>query len=245
MLIEKKSGRSRNEDRSLAIILAGCAGILNALALGAFGLFPSNMTGNATQLTTEIVQWDKIQMLVLILILVCFLLGAFTARVCISLAQKLRIRTIYAHILLVEGLVLIFPVLLSHWISFSWDKTWFLSLLSYLMGVHNSTSTQLSRGKVRTTHITGTLTDIGIALASLLLQPILQQSIEQTNAAKFLLSIHFTAIFSFLAGGALGIMAFDILSMKAFAVAGSILILVAGYCIMSTVRKKRRYLSLI
>lgn len=243
MLIEKKSGRSRSEDLSLAIILAGSAGILNALALGAFGLFPSNMTGNATQLTTELFQWDKLQMLVLILILICFFSGAFTARVFISLAHKLRIRTIYAHIILIEGTALILPVLISDWISLSWDKTWFLSLLSYLMGVHNSTSTQLSKGRVRTTHITGTLTDIGIALASLLLQPILQQSLEQMKAARYLLSLHFTAIFSFLTGGALGIMAFELFSMKAFAFAGSILILAAAYCIICTLRKRRRYLS--
>lgn len=72
MLIEKKSGRTGREDRQLAVVLAGCAGILNVLALGAFGLFPSNMTGNATQLSAEVLDWDKLQMTQLLLLLFYF-----------------------------------------------------------------------------------------------------------------------------------------------------------------------------
>lgn len=88
MLIDKKSGRTGNEDRQLAVALAGCAGMLNVLALGAFGLFPSNMTGNATQLSQELLQWDKLEMIPLILLLTCFLSGAFTSRVAVSFAKN-------------------------------------------------------------------------------------------------------------------------------------------------------------
>ncbi|CCF11743.1 hypothetical protein PANA5342_pPANA10010 (plasmid) [Pantoea ananatis LMG 5342] len=39
MLIKKKKIRSHTEDRYLALALATTAGILNAMALGAFGFF--------------------------------------------------------------------------------------------------------------------------------------------------------------------------------------------------------------
>lgn len=40
MLIKRKGGRTHTEDRHLALLLATTAGILNAMALGAFGFFP-------------------------------------------------------------------------------------------------------------------------------------------------------------------------------------------------------------
>ena len=44
MLIKMKRERSHKEDRYLAVWLATAAGLLNAMALGAFGFFPSHMS---------------------------------------------------------------------------------------------------------------------------------------------------------------------------------------------------------
>ncbi|HGG8829079.1 TPA: DUF1275 family protein, partial [Enterobacter kobei] len=53
MLIKLKKERTHQEDRRLALWLATSAGLLNAIALGAFGFFPSHMTGNTSQLSSE------------------------------------------------------------------------------------------------------------------------------------------------------------------------------------------------
>jgi len=58
VLIKKKKVRSHTEDRLLALVLATTAGILNAMALGAFGFFPSHMTGNTSQISTEVTTSD-------------------------------------------------------------------------------------------------------------------------------------------------------------------------------------------
>lgn len=227
MLIDKKSGRTGNEDRQLAVALAGCAGMLNILALAAFGLFPSNMTGNATQLSQELLQWDKLEMIPLILLLSCFLFGAFISRFAVSLAKKVNLRTIYAHILLSEGILLIAPVLFSFWQQSSLQQGYYLYGLSFLLGVHNATSTQLSQGKVRTTHITGTLTDAGIVIANLLLHPIMRHPPAQLKQFRYLLSVYFTSLISFFIGGLLGILSYEWLGIKAFMLAGSILLSVS------------------
>lgn len=242
MLIEKKSGRSCREDRRLAIALAGSAGILNVLALGAFGLFPSNMTGNATQLSTEVLEWDKSQMLRLLLLILSFICGAFTSRLLVSVGKKYQVRTIYAHILLAEGLVLTLPVVISLWVPFHPDKNLMVNALGFLLGLHNATSTQLSQGKVRTTHITGTLTDAGITLANLLLQPVLRHSREEFRRYRYLLSIHLTAICSFFAGGVIGILSFNLFSMLAFSISGIMLILVSVTTLWRAARYQRRSL---
>ncbi len=227
MLIDKKSGRTGTEDRLLALALAGCAGMLNVLALGAFGLFPSNMTGNATQLSQELLQWDKLEMVPLILLLTCFLTGAFTSRLAVALAKKINLRTIYAHILLIEGLLLVLPIIYSFWYPNSIQHGYYLFGLSFLLGVHNATSTQLSQGKVRTTHITGTLTDAGIVIANLLLHPIMRHPPAQLKQFYYLLSVYFTSLVSFFIGGLLGILGYEWLGMKAFILAGLILVTVS------------------
>jgi len=239
MLIDKKSGRTGNEDRQLAVALAGCAGMLNVLALGAFGLFPSNMTGNATQLSQELLQWDKLEMIPLILLLTCFLAGAFTSRVAVSFAKKLNIRTIYAHILLIEGILLIAPVVVGFWYPQDLQHGYYLFGLSFLLGAHNATSTQLSQGKVRTTHVTGTLTDAGIVLANLLLHPIMRHPPAQMKQFRYLLSVYVTSFISFFIGGLIGILGYEWFGMNAFILAGSILLAVSLLTLIRVLCRKR------
>ncbi|MBT0727203.1 YoaK family protein [Rosenbergiella australiborealis] len=239
MLIDRKSGRTGNEDRQLAVALAGCAGMLNVLALGAFGLFPSNMTGNATQLSKELLQWDKLEIIPLVLLLSCFLCGAFTSRIAVSLAKKINLRTIYAHILLVEGVLLIAPIIVGFWYPQNLQQGYYLFGLSFLLGVHNATSTQLSQGKVRTTHITGTLTDAGIVIANLLLHPVLRHPPAQMKQFRYLLSVYFTSFTSFLIGGLIGILGYDLWGINAFILAGSILLAVSLLTLIRVMFRKR------
>lgn len=241
MLIEKKGGRSCREDRQLAVALAGSAGILNVLALGAFGLFPSNMTGNATQLSTEVLEWDESQMWRLVQLIISFIAGAFTSRALVAAGKYFQIRTVYAHILLAEGVLLTLPVIISLWLPFSPDQGLMIDGLGYLLGLHNATSTQLTQGKVRSTHITGTLTDAGISIANLLLQPLIKHSPEERRRYQYLLSIHLTAIGSFFAGGLIGIFAFHLFSMLAFSLSGILLIVIASVSIFRAVRYQRRF----
>lgn len=58
LLIRLKKERTHKEDRRLALWLATSAGLLNAIALGAFGFFPSHMTGNTSQLSSEVSSTD-------------------------------------------------------------------------------------------------------------------------------------------------------------------------------------------
>lgn len=53
MLLRRSKYRIHGEERPLALTLATTAGVLNAMAFGAFGFFPSHMTGNTFQLSAE------------------------------------------------------------------------------------------------------------------------------------------------------------------------------------------------
>lgn len=120
------------------------------------------------------------------------------------------------------------------------DKTLLVNMLGFLLGLHNSTSTQLSQGKVRTTHITGTLTDAGITLATLLLHRVLRYSAEERRHHQYLLSIYLTATGAFITGGIIGVLSFNLFSMQAFSLAGIVLVLVSGITIRRTLQQQRR-----
>ena len=80
MLIKLKKERTHQEDRRLALWLATSAGLLNAIALGAFG-FSSHMTGNTSQLSSEVSSTDLSDILFFGAIILSFVSGAIAARI--------------------------------------------------------------------------------------------------------------------------------------------------------------------
>lgn len=168
MLIKLKKERTHQEDRRLALWLATSAGLLNAIALGAFGFFPSHMTGNTSQLSSEVSSTDLSDILFFGAIILSFVSGAIAARIIVIWGIIHNVRLVFSRVLFVEGLLLAGVSLYEMYFhSFATNQE-IIIFLCGLMGIHNSTSTQLSGGRVRSTHITGTLTDAGISLASVM-----------------------------------------------------------------------------
>ncbi|MGQ7260787.1 YoaK family protein [Vreelandella sp. V005] len=234
MLIKKKKARSHTEDRCLALVLATAAGILNAMALGAFGFLPSHMSGNASQMSTEVANSDTYGILFLATLIMAFVLGGMLARIVVIVGQKLR--TIFCLILVAEGMALTVVSafeLLFYSTRFNAEV---LIALGFLMGIHNSTSTQLSNGRVRTTHVTGTLTDAGIALGSFLLSLVSPSEALDRRAFRKQLYTHLTTIFSFLSGCIVGLVLFDLFGFIAMLALGGVLIVVPLSVIVMTVR---------
>lgn len=234
MLIKRKKARSHTEDRCLALVLATAAGILNAMALGAFGFLPSHMSGNVSQMPSEVASADTYGFLFLAALLLAFVMGGMLARVVVIAGQK--IRTIFCLILLAEGVALAVVSLFEILLYSSRFNSEVLITLGFLMGVHNSTSTQLSNGRVRSTHVTGTLTDAGIALGSFLASFVSRNEALDRRFFQKQLHTHLTTIFSFLSGCVVGLALFDLFGFKAMLALGVFLIMVAASAIVMTVR---------
>lgn len=239
MLIKKKKVRSHTEDRYLALVLATTAGILNAMALGAFGFLPSHMSGNASQLSSEVSRSDTYGFLFLVTLLLAFVIGGMLARVTVILGQKFR--TIFCLILLAEGIALTALSVFEIMFYSIYFNSQILIILGFLMGVHNSTSTQLSNGRVRATHVTGTLTDAGIALGSFLLSFVSRGKTLDRRFFRKQLHTHLTTIFSFLTGCIAGLVLFDLFGFKAMLALGAFLIVVAVSAIVITVRTASKW----
>lgn len=239
MLIKMKRERSHTEDRYLAVWLATAAGLLNAMALGAFGFFPSHMSGNTSQLSSEVNHTDLRDLTFLAALLAAFVSGAVCARLAVIAGMKNNLRTIFCIVLTLEGAALLLMSLFEILFYSAKNNREVLVLMGFLMGVHNSTSTQLSNGRVRSTHITGTLTDAGIALASVLSAVLRRDPSKDQIAQKKQLKTHLTTIFSFLCGGIAGLWLFGLYGFYAMAVLGLILMLLAITSMSLTVRRVR------
>jgi len=149
MMIKRKRQRRHTEDRYLALVLATSAGLLNAMALGAFGIFPSHMSGNTSQLSSEVSSVDIRDMTFLLSMIVAFVSGCVSARLLVIVGIRQNIRTIFSLILLVEGILLIAMSAFELLYYSSANNREVIVFLGFLMGIHNATSTQLSNGRVR------------------------------------------------------------------------------------------------
>lgn len=240
MLIKRKGQRTHTEDRNLALVLATTAGILNAMALGAFGFFPSHMSGNTSRLSSEVSNTDLSDVLFLSSIIGAFVIGSTTSRLIAISGIKNNIRTIFSIILLFEGVMLILTSLFETLFYSMKNNSEIIVFLSFLMGIHNSTSTQLSNGRVRSTHITGTLTDAGISLGSVIATLLRRDPSKQVKAQRSQFITHSVTIMSFVIGGITGLLLYKQFGFNSMTAVGIFIVVIAISSITTTIWRAKR-----
>ncbi len=160
------SPASRRAYSLLALLLAGVAGAVNAISFFALGTHTSHMTGNLANVGEFIAneQWNLA--LAAGKLVLAFLLGAMTATVLINVTRH-RKRGRHASALLVEAAMLAGVGLWSALHPGRLEPT-LLWGMAYAMGLQNALVTRVSGAVVRTTHMTGVVTDIGIQLVKMM-----------------------------------------------------------------------------
>lgn len=162
--------RSRRADRHLGFALAFIAGAANAGAFLAVGLYTSHMTGLVSSIADNVALGQFALALSALGAVLSFLLGAMTSAFMINVARRRALRSQYALPLLLEAvLLLVFGLLgasLARMPGLFVPAT--VVLLCFMMGLQNAVITKISGSVVRTTHLTGVITDLGIELGRLL-----------------------------------------------------------------------------
>jgi uncharacterized membrane protein YoaK (UPF0700 family) len=101
--------------------------------------------------------------------LVAFLFGAATSAILIKWGRRRRAQSVYATPLLLESALLLCFGLIGS--TLGHHRLLFVSatvgVLCFVMGLQNAIITKVSRAEIRTTHVTGLVTDIGIELGKL------------------------------------------------------------------------------
>ncbi len=163
--------RTSDSNRRLGLLLAFNAGAVNAGGFLVVKLYTSHMTGFLSMLADHLVLGNTVFVLSALGALLAFVSGAAVTTILIHWAKKHKLHSTYALPLLIEALLMLVFGLLGaatlHWRTpFSVPAT--VLLLSFIMGLQNATVTKMSAAQIRTTHMTGTITDLGIELGKLL-----------------------------------------------------------------------------
>lgn len=227
MLVSEGSARNDRHDTRLAITLAGVAGALNAAAFHAVGFFSANMTGNLTSLSDHIATAGLGLAAFFLTIVLAFVAGAAISTLLINAGRRRKAGAVYAYSILLEGVLLTAVGLLDMQLSGNLRVAVLVIGLSFLMGLQNAVGTLISNAKVRTTHASGMLTDIGIGLAVLF---DMRRHVEPDNSRPEVLSrlrLHLQTVIAFVAGGLAGVLAYQKLGGTTLVATAVLLLLVA------------------
>ncbi|MBC9209305.1 DUF1275 domain-containing protein [Roseomonas aerophila] len=207
MLVHHGESRSLQADRHLAWSLAGIAGGLNAAGFYAVGLYSSNMTGNVSALADHGALGDFGPGLLFLAIVLTFIGGAIVSTLLINAGRRRARAGIYAFSILAEAVLLAALAAVDLWLGVGRGALLVFGL-SFLMGLQNAVVTRLSNARVRTTHVTGMVTDIGIELGNLADNAWHRgrQHVSDFNREKLVL--HGQTVLSFLGGGVLGVLGY-------------------------------------
>ena len=212
MLVQAGGARGNGADRRLACSLAGIAGALNAAGFNAVGVFSSNMTGNVSSLADHLAVGDLLVAATYLTLVGTFVSGAAVSALLINVGRRRRIVGIYAFSILAEAVLLASLACADLWLTGDGRGVLLAYGLSFLMGLQNAVVTRISNARVRTTHVTGMVTDIGIEVGNLLdlvlhRRPGRDDRKEaEYNGSK--LRLHGFTVLSFLGGGVFGVLAY-------------------------------------
>ena len=151
----------------LAISLAWVAGYTNIIAVLVCGHVASHVTGHASQLGQAAAGGDWNLVLFVGTILVAFFLGAVLSACATEIARWRGVRSVYVVPAALElALLAVFAQLVRlhdpAQVESGAMLWWMTIVASIAMGLQNATITRISGGVVRTTHLTGVLTDLGL-----------------------------------------------------------------------------------
>ena len=204
------SQRTPSADRHLGYTLAFVAGAINAGGFLAVSQYTSHMTGIVSSMADNLAVGTYELALAGAGALSSFVAGAMCTAVLVNFGRRRGSQGKFALPLLLEAaLLLLFGVVgsrLSSVIGLFVPFT--VMLLCFIMGLQNALVTKISRAEIRTTHITGIVTDIGIELGKAIYWNRVESGQPEVAANRDRLKLLGTLAASFFLGGIAGALGF-------------------------------------
>jgi uncharacterized membrane protein YoaK (UPF0700 family) len=180
----------------------------------------TNVTGHFAYFVDEIFKLQFFTAFIYFLYIFFFFLGSFVSNFVVEFISKRSENYVYVIPAIAESLILISIALFGTFLLKNVPNVITFSLL-FAMGLQNSLVTVISNATVRTTHLTGLFTDLGIEISQLFFYKEKDQK-QKLNAS---IKLRLTIIGSFFLGGVLGGVFYTVINMYVLAIAGSILLL--------------------
>lgn len=216
----------------LAILLSLTAGLVNSEGFLGFSVLTTNVTGHAALFAESISLRDWTNAGLIALWMLLFLSGAFLSSfVQNSMGRNQR----YSYLI---PITLEFLILCSNGVfgtdanAIPYGRQLFAGSLLFAMGLQNALVSLISKSVVRTTHLTGTFTDLGIELAQLKFIPG-----EGRQQLKARIRLRLYIIIFFIVGALFGAYAFRGFRFYSFFIPAAIVILTLLYDVFRVTAK--------
>ena len=202
-----------------AFFLAVNAGMINVLGLVTIlHQSVSHMTGNVSMLAMALIAWQPATIIYLILVLLCYVIGSFYSGLILgnshfSLTRRYGIPL---------SLVAFFIVLC--WLLLPYFPRYALLWACVAMGVQNAMVSHYKGTIIRTTHLSGVLTDLGLALG---------YKARGLPVESKRMVLHLLILAGFIVGGILASWLYPYLKLNAFLIPAALsLVMSAVYWII-------------
>lgn len=206
MLKAFNNHRTLADNIRLGALTAFSAGMVNVASLVILFSFTSNITGTYAILASEIMKGNPYQIGVVLGWVFLFFVGSFSANIFVIYLGKRHTYLAHAIPVVLEMLAVLG---VGFYGSFFYSETLFetellTALLLYAMGLQNGLTASITNFALKTTHVTGITTDLGV-LAAMFTKAEFRENPELRNKAKLLSSVVLAYFSGALAAGFLAI----------------------------------------
>ncbi|WP_201830883.1 YoaK family protein [Microvirga zambiensis] len=204
------SERSDAADTLLGLVLTFVAGAINAGGFLAVGQYTSHMSGILSSMADNLALGALSVVGLGFAAFLPFVLGAACSAILINWGRRHSLHSRFAMPLMLEALLLLGFGILG-WLAHSSQAfiATAIPLLCFIMGLQNATITKISGARMRTTHVTGIVTDIGIELGKLAYWNRDGRRPDRVVADRHKLRLLSLLLCSFFTGGVIGAIGFD------------------------------------
>ena len=219
--------RTYQHNVRLASLLGMTAGFVNAAGFLGFATLTTNVTGHAALFAERIALQDWTTARVVALWMLLFLAGAFFSSLIVSRIGRNSQYSYVAPILFETAILAVVASEGHHYNASIVSKELFAGSLLFAMGLQNALVSMISGSVVRTTHLTGTFTDLGIELAQ-----ILDKNRKDRPSLRSKINLRVIIIVFFMAGALTGAWLFRALRFHAFLFPVALLLFTLVYDIL-------------
>ncbi|GAB3426545.1 YoaK family protein [Niabella aquatica] len=218
----RHSGKTRtlSHNKKIASLLSFVAGLVNVAGFISVQRLTTNVTGHFAFFVDEIFKLQFAESIVYFFFIFFFFLGAFVSSLLVETMMRRNDRFIYIIPGVLESAILLMVAFFGNKLVINNANLIAYSLL-FAMGLQNSLVTRISDAMVRTTHLTGLFTDLGIELSQLFFY----KRKEQKERLISTIRLRWRIISFFFLGGIAGGILYTYLDFYSLSIAAMILLM--------------------
>lgn len=207
----RHQGKSRTfvHNLQIATVLSFVAGMVNVTGFLTIKQLTTNVTGHFALFINDVAELEYLKGTIYFLYIFSFFFGSFTSSFLIEKYRANKKLNVFVLPTMIEIVLLVTVAVASDILELSYPNL-IACILLFAMGVQNSFVSKISKAVVRTTHLTGLFTDLGIELSQLFFP----ETHPDRDKIKSMIKLHLYIISFFFLGGITGGILYSTFDLK-------------------------------